>query len=133
MEKAVTSSSLVEKIRKEIDELVVELNHTTDRNIELIEERIGRLNKLLKDADNRIVALDRRKENTTVKKTYEDIVTGRRSPADTRNTEPTVRDKVLSLAREGFDNAVIAKKCQLTLGEVDLIVSLEISKGRGME
>jgi len=126
LEKAVTASSLVEHVRREIDELVVELNHTTDRNIELIEERIGRLNKLLKDADNRIVVLNRQQERPAVKDTYEDVVRPRPgAERKAEDREPTVKEKVLLLSGQGFDNAVIAGRLGLTLGEVDLIVSLE--------
>lgn len=130
LEKAVTSSALVDHIRKEIDELVVELNHTTDRNIELIEERISRLNKLLKDADNRIVVLEKRQERPAVRDTYEELQKPRPAPPREKpGQEPPVREKVLALAGQGFDNAVIAGKLGLTLGEVDLIVSIETSKG----
>ena len=134
LEKAVTSTELVDNIRKEIDELVVELNHTTDRNIELIEEKIGRLNRLLKDADNRIVALNRSGEDRAVKDTYEDIVSRRRPQAkDEGPAEPTKRERVLSLAAQGIDTSIIAGKLGLTLGEVELIVSLETSRGGDKE
>lgn len=129
LERAATSSALIETIRRETDELIVELNQTTERNIQLVEERIGRLNKLLKDADNRIVVLERQSERAAVKDTYEDLKVPRRTPQTVSTAEPTVRERILQLAAQGFGNAVIAGKVGLTLGEVDLIVSLETSKG----
>lgn len=113
-----------------MDALVVEMNHTTERNIALIEERIVRLNKLLKDADNRIVVLQRQQRPLSGTDAYDALGrTPRPSGPKQEQAEHTVKERVLEMAGEGFEHAVIAGKLGLPLGEVDLIVSLESSRG----
>lgn len=59
IERRIQPTVILEQIRAEIDELMVEFNQTTERNVVLIEERILRLNKLLEEADRRASVLRR--------------------------------------------------------------------------
>ena len=59
IERRIQPTVILEQIRAEIDELMVEFNQTTERNVVLIEERILRLNKLLEEADRRANVLRR--------------------------------------------------------------------------
>jgi len=52
----------LDAIRDEINHLIVELNQTSDRNIGIIEERIGRLKTLVDEADRKITLLARESE-----------------------------------------------------------------------
>lgn len=52
----------MEEIRREIGAIITEMNQTTERNIELIEDRIGRLKKLIEAADKRVVVMRREAE-----------------------------------------------------------------------
>lgn len=59
IERRIQPTVILEQIRSEIDELMVEFNQTTERNVVLIEERILRMNKLLEEADRRATVLRR--------------------------------------------------------------------------
>ncbi|NNM66582.1 MAG: hypothetical protein HKM06_01080 [Spirochaetales bacterium] len=57
LRKSMGSAELLKEIRIEIDQLVKELNLTAERNIGVLEERLGRLDVLLKKADQRLTLL----------------------------------------------------------------------------
>ncbi|MFP3958562.1 MAG: hypothetical protein ACLFUX_00175 [Spirochaetaceae bacterium] len=66
---------IVEEVRGEIESIIVELNQTTDRNIDLIEDRVNRLNGLLQQADKRLAVLKREFETrSTGSVGYNDIL-----------------------------------------------------------
>ena len=52
----------LDAIKDEINRLVVELNQTSDRNIGIIEERINRLQELIREADRKIMLLGKESE-----------------------------------------------------------------------
>jgi hypothetical protein len=58
IKKRISASGLIsnefEEIRKEVVKLIGEINHITDRDSQLVEERITRLNAILEDTDKRI-------------------------------------------------------------------------------
>lgn len=56
---------ILEQIRRELDEMVVELNRTADRNIGLMEERIHTLNRLIGEADRRVSILQKETDKYT--------------------------------------------------------------------
>jgi hypothetical protein len=64
--RATTANAQIAEIRDEMSRLVVELNQTTDRNIALIEDRMGSLNELLSAADKKIGLLHREIEKHDV-------------------------------------------------------------------
>jgi hypothetical protein len=49
----------LDEIKREVGSIITELNQTTDRNIELVEDRITRLGTLIERADQRIKTLNR--------------------------------------------------------------------------
>jgi DNA-binding NarL/FixJ family response regulator len=57
LRKSMGSAELLKEIRIEVDQLVKELNLTAERNIGVLEERLGRLDILLKKADQRLTLL----------------------------------------------------------------------------
>lgn len=59
------SAEFLEQIRTELDEMVVELNRTADRNIGLVEERIRSLNRLIGEADRRVSILKKETDKYT--------------------------------------------------------------------
>jgi hypothetical protein len=64
--RATTAEAQIGEIREEVSRLLVELNQTTDRNILLMEDRIGSLNDLLAAADKKIGLLQREIEKHDV-------------------------------------------------------------------
>ncbi len=64
--RATSAHAQIAEIREEVSRLLVELNQTTDRNILLLEDRIGRLNDLLAAADKKVGLLQREIEKHDV-------------------------------------------------------------------
>ena len=194
VDRAMRRSTLLSQVQTEVQDILTELNQTTDRNIGLIENRISRLSRLIEDADRRITILDSEQEKAEkANLLHADI--RERDPAKTpvqqrlftgddaayrigtdiekygRNSGPVaprsvghrngtpgseggggsrdstksrvttegedaiekvspgeVRRTVLDLYRKGFDAKLIAGKIGKTLGEVELIISLEKGK-----
>lgn len=60
--KAVSRPESLEGVRKEVDALITELNQNADRNLTLMEQRIGDLQKILAEADRRILLLKKEEE-----------------------------------------------------------------------
>ncbi|MDR0669250.1 MAG: hypothetical protein LBF95_04135 [Treponema sp.] len=51
--------SVLAACRDEVDHLIAEIDHATDRDTQLVEERIAALRKILDDADRRIALMSR--------------------------------------------------------------------------
>lgn len=119
------TTNIVQQIQREVDEMIVELNQTADRNIGLMEERLERLSALISDADKRIGVLKRESDRSKVSETvYTQLrpkITPPPPPAEPRKS---ARDEVLELYRQGVEPKEIAARVNKTLGEVDLIISL---------
>ncbi len=59
IERAHSGPEVLNQIRSEVNQMIVELNQTADRNIGLVEQRIQSLNELLSQADRKIKILQR--------------------------------------------------------------------------
>jgi len=121
----------LEKIREEVEKMLVELNHTTSRNVDLLESRVAELRELLGTVDKRIALLKREAEKHDVgTRVYNRIVKSAPvvPPGDARSetliSEPPLRDKILNLYHSGFSSSMIASQTGKTIGEVELIISL---------
>jgi hypothetical protein len=121
----------LDDIRREVEKMLVELNHTTSRNLDLVEERIGRLREMLETVDKRIGLLKRETVKTDGgAMTYSSLARKAPPPAVTPRPEREVittyslRDKVLSLHQAGFTAAMISAQLGSSIGEVELIISL---------
>ncbi|MFP4373529.1 MAG: DUF6115 domain-containing protein [Spirochaetaceae bacterium] len=140
---------VVDRIRSEIDGIIVELNQTTDRNIGLIEDRVTRLNSLLEQADRRLAVLKREMESRRAgTERYNDILqrasrsrTGEgeaqpregeapapeaqsAGPQEASDSRTARRKEVVELHRKGIASNIIANRTGTTVGEVELIISL---------
>jgi len=128
-------SNIILELQSEINELVLELNQTADRNINILEEKINTLTMLLKDADKRIKIL--KNESDKVKSepvTYnslgkiQDNQTAFNVPEKKQIKKQIVevnkKDRIIELHNNGFTSPVIASRVGLTVGEVELIISL---------
>ncbi len=129
IDRALATDSIVKAIRDEVNQMIVDFNGTTDRNIALIEERIGRLQGLLSNADKRITVLKKESEKT---KSSEDVYAQLKPrgplPEPSIPKDPvrakSPREEVLDLYHQGMDPKLIASRLNKTLGEVELIISL---------
>jgi transposase len=59
IDKRAGSAAVLDEIKREVGAILTELNQTTERNIELIEDRIAELQKLIEQADRRLTTLRR--------------------------------------------------------------------------
>jgi hypothetical protein len=55
--------ALLTDYRDEVDRLIAEIDHATDRDTRLVEERIAALKKILEEADRRVALMSRELEN----------------------------------------------------------------------
>lgn len=129
--KKLNKSNVIGQLQSEISELVLELNLTTDRNINILEEKIGSLTRLLNDADKRIKILGSESErNRSESVVYNQL--GRindKQPSVERSAaipvvEISKKDRIAELHNNGFTTTVIASRVGSTVGEVELIISL---------
>lgn len=128
----IKSSLYLEQVRNEVDGLVIELNQTTNRNIGLIEERLERLKEILDKADKSIMllsrSLEKKQEGTKV---YTDLKKNVRIAGENpekKEQELSLGQKVKRMYLDGMKKDVIASKLEVTLSEVDLILSIEMSR-----
>ncbi len=78
LRRAASSEARVAEIREEVSRLLVELNQATDRNVALMEDRIGVLNDALSTADKKIGLLRRETEKHDVgSRIYSRLAEGR--------------------------------------------------------
>lgn len=142
-------------IRDEVNDLIRELNATTERNIVLIEERIAVLKKESNEADKKILLLHKEQKKTEkgadvyssiIKKrmTRENSVKQQKEstgavPSKSTNREnpprppkePGLKEKVRNMIENGLSREDIAKRTGTTISEIELILS--ILYGRDIE
>jgi len=147
-----SSNELLRQVESDVESVITELNRTTDRNITLIEDKIRQLSQLIRQADHRITLMQKEREHQkesgreqepaslkplvyarpvrSVSPKQADLPMESASevsvPADSLFSEKklTRREQVMVYHRQGLDRTIIASKLGITLGEVDLIVSL---------
>jgi hypothetical protein len=127
IDKVLQPSLLLDKIRKEVNAIIVELNGTTERNIALLEDRLGALKELLSQADKKLSLLQRDAEQREInQKLYARLGQARsEAPAE----DEMKQEEIVRLHAAGFSPHIIAKRVGAPLGEVELIISLAGSKG----
>ncbi len=132
-------ANVIIELESEVNDLVLELNQTADRNINILEEKIKTLTRLLHDADKRIKILgtesDKIKTETVV---YNQLgkINGAQYPEEktfAQEQKPQITKQaveknkkgiIVELHNNGFTSPVIATRVGLTVGEVELIISL---------
>ena len=123
----ISDSRLVLKdIRDEVDRMLVELNQTTERNIALLEDKLVEVHNTLDRIDSKLKLLDRGKDKQDLtKRVYTDIE--KNKPAVTQKRD--LQQEVLNLYHSGLTESIIAKRLNLPIGEVQLIISLSATRG----
>ena len=127
----------LDEIKREVGGIITELNQTTERNIALIEDRIGKLEELTDRAERRIGSLQGLSDrDRSSQRTYSYLKPGPGVLNDTEaptqetadkgeNKRVTFRDQVRDLHRYGLPPEEIASRLGTTVGEVDLVISLD--------
>ena len=129
--KKLQKSNVIGQLQSEVSELILELNLTTDRNVNILEEKISSLARLLNDADKRIKILGKESErNKSESIVYNQLgrINDNQPLVDNSAAIPIVeiskKDKIIELHNNGFTTTVIASRVGSTVGEVELIISL---------
>jgi Family of unknown function (DUF6115) len=128
-------SNVIVELESEVNDLILELNQTADRNINILEEKIKTLTKFLHDADIRIKILGTESEKLKSEPTtynqlgkIEENVSIDNDKAITQTKKQVVetnsKDRIIELHNNGFTSPVIATRVGVTVGEVELIISL---------
>jgi hypothetical protein len=91
LKKRESSQRIISDVRREVDEMLVELNQTADRNVGILEERIGRISRIIEEADKRIRLLQKTTDTFTM------------STATYSNVRPRVKRSVSNSETEGGD------------------------------
>ncbi|MQY76691.1 MAG: hypothetical protein GH155_03590 [Spirochaeta sp.] len=130
IEKKTDTGSHLEEVREEVARVIIELNQTTERNIALIEDRISCLRELLSTADKKIGLLKRESEKHEVSQRVYSKLSARPvvNAAKEENPKKDNQKEILRLHLSGFTPRIIAKRVGLSLGEVELIISLSERK-----
>lgn len=132
-----------EEIRKEIDLILLELNRTTERNLQILEAKIGQLNDAIHKSEKIFTILKKEKEvldNTgniyqrLERKSMSDAVEkiGRKAESEKKEETPgdmglkkdEIREKVITMYKNGIDIDLISRNLGITSGEVELIISI---------
>ncbi|MDA3939242.1 MAG: hypothetical protein PF693_08035, partial [Spirochaetia bacterium] len=132
-------TNVISELESEVNELVLELNQTADRNINIIEDKIKTLSAILQDADKRIKILGSEtgkiKPESIIYNQHGKIRGSQDNPVIPLEKEEAVqtqkqvveinkKDKIIELHNNGFSCPIIASRVGLTVGEVELIISL---------
>jgi hypothetical protein len=145
IDKRIESERLLERLRNKaeplVEELIQDLNRTTDRNITLIESKLEELRKILDTANKRILLMKKEveKEETadricaTLKQSSPQPLAGTltppSSPADAREEARSVSE-IFDLYRKGISPDIIANTLDIPVGEVQLMIALQGHKGK---
>lgn len=143
------SDEEMDRVRREIGALIIELDSSADRNVTVLEDRLSALKDLLAEADKRISVLGQERSRRPADDTVYDRLGRTAETRPVQNTEPRqasipeplvpfirfsekplpieepFADKVVSLARRGFSSDIIAARLGVTMTEVDLVLSME--------
>lgn len=133
------SKKILSKVDEEVSSLILELNQTTERNILLIEDKIIKLSKLIKESDKSILLLNKEFKRQEIEPLQYNHLAKRRNftpQVDEILKEDVLIDenksnknKILELFKNGFSSEVIASKTGTSIGEVDLIIAFHSRKG----
>jgi hypothetical protein len=137
IDRALQPSQLLDKIRQEVNGIIVELNGTTDRNIALVEDRLNTLKEHLSQADRKLSVLQRDAEKREIsQKVYARLGQASRGEAARdeaartagEDSKSSKQEEIVRLHEAGFSTPIIAKRVGAPLGEVELIISLAESR-----
>jgi hypothetical protein len=144
IEKAVSSEEWISRIRDEIDELVLEMNQTAERNVALLEDRIKALENLLEEADKKLILMQKETEKSDLsRQVYTHLKKNAVAPKEEvppsqgiqltladeereheKEKPLSLKEQVMSLYGQGFSADIISQKLKSSIAEVDLIISL---------
>lgn len=162
MKNRFSEKRILADIKNEVEQLITDLGRETDRDVDILENRIHSLRELMDEADRRILMADREEKkreaqpviperprdtklvnadtqkpvdkNPGQKESREQndpITIYTRAPITRSNREipieVPVREQVISMAKKNLSPEMIAKTTGISLGEVELILTMNNS------
>ncbi len=151
VDRVVSGEEWIRKIRDEVDELVLEMNQTAERNVALLENRVTVLKELLDQADSKLQIMQKESEKSDLsRQVYSHLkknAVTRPHHSDKEEKEPELfdeialpvrekkddspssdnrplRQKVMELYEQGFGAEIISQRLGASISEVDLIINL---------
>lgn len=151
VDKVVSGEEWIRKIRDEIDQLILEMNQTAERNVALLENRVKILQELLTEADKKLLIMQKETEKSDlsrqvyshlkkqtvvippdIKSEYKigqvDEVSLNSSveSSEIKAAEDSrpLKEKVMDLYEQGFGAEIISQRLGASISEVDLIINL---------
>ena len=116
-----SAEHVLKSIRDEVDRMLVELNQTADRNIALLESKINDVHDVMEQTDRKIKVLEREKDKQDLsRKIYSELNKSTKVVAE----EKDLHKEVINMFQSGVAESIIAKRLNLPVGEVQLIISL---------
>jgi len=131
--KRLAEQALIERVRSEVGDIIVELNRTTERNVGLVEDRIRDLKETLDSADKRLVLIQReaeKREMSTQVYTHLQRRPVPRTEDQSKDRKTLPAEEILDLHHKGISSELIANKLGTTVGEVELVISLQTGRGK---
>lgn len=146
VDKVVSGEEWIRKIRDEIDQLILEMNQTAERNVALLENRVKALRELLDEADKKLQIMQKESEKSDLsRQVYSHLK--KQSPVTSPNESPSgepfdeislgdtekqesnddgrpLKDRVMDLYEQGFGAELISQRLGASISEVDLIINL---------
>jgi hypothetical protein len=147
IDRRIEAERLLDNLRNDagriVGDLIQDMNRITDRNITLIEDKLGDLQRILDAADRRIGLMKKEvKKEEAADRVYANIK-GPLSPAAAVSPPPSPQSveedteeetmsssKVLDLYRKGLSPDIIAGTLDIPVGEVQLMIALQGRKGK---
>ena len=115
------------ELRSQVAELIAELNGTAERNISLLEDRIRRMDELLRQADRCTGRPRPASQRPASQHGTSAAQPARAGSAQERSAQ------VMRLRRLGFSSAIIADRLATSQGEVELIVNLAADRSPALQ
>ncbi len=131
----------IESVRREIEQLIIELDRTADRNVEIIENRVADLKEAVRRGERIVQLIEEERDREAIPPPPAPAEPGEEiREREERNSSRLVgmtppdggweievvdgRERALELYLQGIDAAQIASATGLPRGEVELIISL---------
>jgi hypothetical protein len=122
------TASLLDEVQKELNKMIIEMNRITDRNVGLMEDKVGQVSSILAEAEKRIAWMKRENEKYTVVRELASKLEKESAKKQGNGKTAGIQEEVIALHNEGFTAQLIAGRLSLPVGEVELILSLNSHK-----
>ncbi|MGL1894676.1 MAG: hypothetical protein OCD02_23860 [Spirochaetaceae bacterium] len=138
--KKIDNKTFLNSVKEEINSLINQINETSDRNVLLVENRLEKISLAIAEADRKLAKLKTESKVNIETKVTQNILSSQPviepevmftgNEVEPEKIEPiddpslTRRERILLLHKQGISPTVIASQTKATIGEVELIISV---------